>query len=83
MILGEPRMPIPVPPADLTTLLDRIRVDRSHYGPALKKPLLLLLLCSLIERNPSAPNHFEFGAIREELDRLIRQYGGKTGTGEA
>ena len=58
---------------------DTLRVDRSHYGPALKKPLLLLLICSKLSRDANLKNEFRFEEIRKDLGDLIRRFGGRIG----
>ncbi|KKB33589.1 phosphorothioated DNA-binding restriction endonuclease [Bacillus thermotolerans] len=67
---------------DIHTLLqwiDEIRLHRSKkVGTALKKPLLLLLLLSKIERGESRDNKFRYRDIEEELDILIKSFGNRT-----
>jgi len=64
-----------------TDWLQRIReikVDRSHgLGPALKKPLLLLLLVSRYAKGEIKKNEFRFADIEADLAELIVQFGGK------
>lgn len=59
--------------------IDQLRVDRSHDGnrPALKKPLLILLIISRIESEELADNRIRFVDIEDKLGELIRDYGCK------
>lgn len=55
-----------------------IHMNRSTLlGPALKKPLLLLLLIAKIERGEMDQNRLHFSDIRGELTELIQRFGGR------
>lgn len=55
------------------------RIHRSaRQGPALKKPLLLLVCLARIIRRDSKANAFTFSELSEELTSLINQFGGRT-----
>ena len=60
-----------------------IRVHRSqNLGAAVKKPLLLLLVLSLMERHVLRENRIHFAEIETELGDLISSFGGRpTGSG--
>lgn len=66
---------------ELDELLGQIRSMKLHgsgrLGAALKKPLLILLLISKIENNRVAENRFHFDDIEKQLERLIREHGGR------
>jgi len=65
----------------LDEFLEQIQAMKLHtsrrYGPALKKPLLLLLLISRIEHTDPSENKFHFANLKSELDSLIRHFGGR------
>ena len=66
---------------ELDELLGQIRSMKLHgsgrLGAALKKPLLMLLLVSRIENNRVEENRFHFDEIEKQLERLIREHGGR------
>ncbi len=66
---------------ELDELLEQIRSMKLHgsgrLGAALKKPLLVLLLVSRIENNRVEENRFHFDDIEKQLERLIREHGGR------
>ena len=65
----------------LNRFLQEISAMKSHssktFGRSLKKPLLLLLLISKIAHGIVTDNRFRFRHLRDELARLIDQYGGR------
>ena len=65
----------------LNELLEQItsmKLQRSkQLGAALKKPLLMLLLVSLIENDRVTENRFHFDDIEKRLESLIREHGGR------
>lgn len=65
----------------LDTFINHIHAMRLHRtgeaGVALKKPLLLLLIISKLEE-PTTSNVFRFSELREELENLIRDFGGRS-----
>ncbi|MDA1054106.1 MAG: HNH endonuclease [Planctomycetota bacterium] len=65
----------------LDELLEQFRSMKLHgsgrLGAALKKPLLVLLLVSRIENNRVEENRFHFDEIEKQLERLIREHGGR------
>ena len=63
--------------SSLAQILTSTKVDRSHGAPALKKPLLLLLLVSWMEQSKVVKNEFHFSDVQKPLDNLIRRFGGK------
>jgi len=66
---------------ELDELVEQIRSMKLHVagglGAALKKPLLLLLLVSKIENGRIEENRFHFDDIEKQLERLIREHGGR------
>ncbi|WP_102345898.1 phosphorothioated DNA-binding restriction endonuclease [Bacillus sp. Marseille-P3661] len=63
--------------------IDKIKLHKQKkIGASLKKPLLLLLLISLIEGKKVNQNKFHFTYIEKELDSLIRMFGGRSGTSQ-
>lgn len=58
--------------------LTRLRLDTARFGkdrPALKKPLLLLLALSMLERGELAENRIAFTAVEARLKKLIARFG--------
>ncbi|KAB7707129.1 hypothetical protein F9802_08950 [Bacillus aerolatus] len=68
---------------DINTLLqwiDEMKLHRSSKaGTALKKPLLLLLLLSKIDRDENIKNKFHYKEVEAELDLIIKSFGNRTG----
>jgi putative restriction endonuclease len=66
---------------ELNDLIEQIRSMKLHgssrLGPALKKPLLLLLLVSRIENDRVDENRFHYDDIETKLSQLIREHGGR------
>ena len=65
----------------LKTFVSEIHAMKLHRsrtaGAALKKPLLLLLVISRVQKRPPPENIFRFSDIRSDLDALIRNFGGR------
>ena len=61
-----------------------MRVHRDGEGrPALKKPLLLLLILDRLASGKLSENRISFSAIEEELTSLIKRFGRRTAKGSA
>lgn len=65
----------------LNRFLQEISAMKSHssktFGRSLKKPLLLLLVISKIAHGAVTDNRFRFRQLRDDIARLIDQYGGR------
>jgi len=64
----------------LDVLQDRIinlKLHIANGNPALKKPLLLLLILSRLEHSHSPTNEFPYAALEEPLASLIERFGGR------
>ena len=71
----------------LGALLDQVDGMRVHKGtdgrPSLKKPLLLLVVLSKLERGDLSQNRIRFDSVSDELADLIRRFGGRETRGGA
>lgn len=57
--------------------LDKLNVNISNGKPALKKPLLLLLVLSKLEQGLIKENRITFDILEKELRVLIQLFGGR------
>lgn len=65
---------------DLIDEINRIKVHKQKgIGASLKKPLLILLLISEIEKGNLKENKIHFGEVEDKLVKLIGQFGGRVG----
>jgi putative restriction endonuclease len=62
---------------DLLLQIDLMKVNVNNGKPAVKKPLLLLLLISRMEKNSLNYNKVRFVDIEKELGELIINFGGR------
>lgn len=59
--------------------IDKIKLHKQKLiGSSLKKPLLILLLISRLEEGMGEENTFRFIDIEQDLDLLIRSFGGRS-----
>lgn len=63
--------------------IDSIKVNVLNGKPALKKPLLLLLLISKFEQGIIKQNKIFYKDLEKELEELILNFGGRTSTAKA
>lgn len=64
--------------------IDALRVHRDAEGrPSLKKPLLLLLVLSKLEKGSLTENRIHFTDIERDLTLLIKRHGRRGDTGAA
>ena len=63
---------------DFLAEVEKLKLHKQkRIGASLKKPLFLLLLISLIQREKATGNKFLFHEIEYELDILIKLFGGR------
>jgi putative restriction endonuclease len=59
--------------------IDKLKLHKNQKeGIALKKPLLLLLIISMIQNETDNDNKFLFNSIEKNLDQLIKSFGGRS-----
>ncbi|AOM83532.1 DNA phosphorothioation-dependent restriction protein DptF [Salisediminibacterium beveridgei] len=64
--------------SELLEEIDKINLHKQkNQGVSLKKPLLLLLLISIIHRGQISENKFIFKELEDDLDDLIKLFGGR------
>jgi putative restriction endonuclease len=63
--------------------INKMNLNIYNGRPALKKPLLLLLIISKFEEGIINENKITFKSLEKELTRLIEQYGGRHSKGGA
>lgn len=57
--------------------LGKVTVNKSPAGEAKKKPLLILLVISMLKHGTLRENRIHFNDIEKQLSRLIAEFGGR------
>jgi putative restriction endonuclease len=63
---------------DILKEIEKLKLHKNQNGIALKKPLFLLLIISMIQNEADNENKFYFHSIEKPLGKLIKSFGGRS-----